>query len=164
MRLIEKEDRISEERAEKERERTEESRIQSAIKWIKEQDREVAAEQQRKKAETEAERLAHELHGRAIVIQQYAEGFRQLIEGYADVRRQLLYQRRRAGYDTRGRWERTNSVLVPWFRSIFGGQNSLVDVPAEQVGQARVPNREVRTLAERDPLTAPRTNPDDQAS
>jgi len=163
-RLIEAEDRTNEERAEREQAQANESRYRDALRKIKQQDRDAAAEQARKQAAAEADELAHELHDHAAKLQEFAEGLDSLIEGYADTRTRLIDANRRAGMDTSGRWGRTSTVLAPWFRSVFGGRNSLVDLPGEQAGQAGVPNRPSRTLAQRDPLAAPRTEPDDQTS
>ena len=163
-RLIEREDRINEELAEREQAQANESRYRDALRKIKQQDRDAAAEQARKQAAAEADELAYELHDHAAKLQEFAEGLDSLIEGYADTRTRLMDANRRAGMDVGGRWSRTSTVLAPWFRSIFGGRNSLVEVPGEQAGQTRAPNQAPRTLPERDALAAPRTEPDDQAS
>jgi len=161
--LIEKEDRLDQQRGAEQRKQADESRIKDAIKRIKQQDRDAAAEQARRDAAAEADELAHELHDHAAKLQEFAEGLDSLIEGYADTRTRLMDANRRAGMDVGGRWARTSSVLAPWFRSVFGGRNSLVEVPGEQAGQVRTPNQAPRTLPERDALAAPRTDSDDQA-
>jgi hypothetical protein len=111
--------------------------------------------------ERRLEELAHELHDLGAEIQEYAEGMRSLIEDYDDLRGRLIAANRRAGQDVGGRWGRTVSILAPWLRGLLGGQNSLVGIPGEQVGQVRTPNRERRSLSERDPLAASRTDSDD---
>ncbi len=162
--LLDHEDRINERNTLEVKKEAEESRIQLAIRKIKAQDREVAAEQARKQAAAEAEELAHELHDHAAKLQDHAEEFRFEVEGYAGLRARLMDANRRAGRDTSVRWGRTSTLLAPWFRSVFGGQNSLVDIPSEHAGQTRTPNQASRTLPERDPLAAAGTEPDDQTS
>ena len=161
--LLDHEDRINERNTLEVKKEAEESRIQLAIRKIKAQDREVAAEQARKEAAAEAEELAAELHRQGEMLQDHAEEFRSEVEGYAGLRARLMDANRRAGMDVGGRWARTSSVLAPWFRSVFGGRNSLVEVPGEQAGQVRTPNQAPRALPERDALAAPRTDSDDQA-
>lgn len=148
--------------AEREKEAEREQGIRSTIREIQHQRSEERKEQARREAAAEAKELAHALHDQGARLQEQAEELRQSIEDYANVRGRLIAARRTAGKDAGGRWAQTSSVLAPWFRSIFGGWGSLVEVPSEQAGQARVPHRASRSLTDRDPLSRERT--EEQAS
>lgn len=105
--------------------------------------------------------MSVELGERAADLQRDAEALAQRIDDYADLRARLEDAQRRSGRGAGGsRASSLRYVLPNWFRSIFGGHGSLVEMPSEMAGRARAVGHGPRTLADRDPLTSTRTNPD----
>jgi hypothetical protein len=143
------------------REQQEASRLADARSRIKRNDQERERERARKAAKVEADALAVELGERAITLQREAEALHASIENYAELRGRLLDAERRAGREVGG--GRTTSlryVLGGWFKSVFGGQRSLVELPSELSGRVQALTPEPRTLLQRDNLASTRTNTD----
>jgi len=149
--LIEQEDQLNEQRAKRKAEQEQASRLTAARSRIKQHDREIEGEQTRKAAKVEADALAVELGERAITLQRQAETLQRDIEAYAELRGRLLDAERRAGREVGGgRGTSIRYVLPNWFKSVFGGFGSLVEVQSEMSGRVQALTPEPRTLVERD--------------
>jgi hypothetical protein len=159
--LVEVEKEREAEQEARRREQAEASRLTDARKRIKQHDRDLAQERARKEAAAEAADLARELGERAVDLQRGAEALRGRIENYADLRARLEDAKRRSGRGGGGSYSTSiKPVLGGWFRSVFGGHDSLVEVQSEMAGRVLAVGNGPRTLAVRDPFASTRTNPD----
>jgi hypothetical protein len=148
LRLIEREDRINEQRAEREREAAEGSRLRDAIRRVKKHDAEIAAEQARREAAQEADELAvrrAELEGR---MEAEATALNRSISELEALDRRHRDALRRAGRNP-GHSNSLHTLLPRWFKHRFGGFNSPTGIPGSH------PSGKEHTLPERDPLASP---------
>ena len=127
--------------------REREGRLRDAIARVKEQDREVAAEQARRDAGAEAEKLAVERYELEQRIE--AEGVA-LNRSIAAL--EALDRRQRAALRRSGRnpgHDHSLAVLLPrWFAHRFGGFGRITGVPGGH------PSGKDRPLPERDPMAS----------
>ncbi len=159
--LLEQEDQLNEQREKRKAEQEQASRLTAARSRIKQHDREIEQEQARKAAKVEADALAVELGERATTLQREAEALARSIEAYAELRARLQGAQRRSGRGAGdSRAASLRFILPNWFKSVFGGHNSLSGVESERAGRAQALTPEPRALVERDPLASARTNPD----
>lgn len=143
------------------KEQKEASRLTEARSRIKRHDAEIEAERRRKEAAAEADALSAELGERATTLQREAEALARSIEAYAELRARLQGAQRRSGRGAGdSRAASLRFILPNWFKSVFGGHNSLSGVESERAGRAQALSPEPRALVERDPLASARTNPD----
>lgn len=157
-RLVELEKKREADAEARRREQQEASRLTDARSRIKQHDREHEREQTRKAAKVEADALSAELGERAITLQREAEALARSIEAYAELRARVQGAQRRSGRGAGGsRASSIRYVLPNWFRSIFGGHNSLSGVESEMSGRVQALTPEPRALVERDPLASPVT-------
>lgn len=156
--LVELELEREAEQEDRRREQEEATRLTDARERIRRHDREREREQARKQAASEASELSFELGEKADKLQADAEALRSSIQGYADLRARLEDAHSRSGRPVGSDYSTsTRPVLSGWFRSMFGGHNSLVDVQGERVGSIDLG---FRSLADRDNLASAR--PDTQ--
>ena len=159
--LVEVEKEREAEKESRRREQEEASRLTDARKRIKQHDREIVQEQARKEAAAEATDLARELGERANELQENAVALYGRIENYADLRARLEDAQRRSGRGADGNYSTSiKPVLGGWFRSVFGGHGSPVEVQSEMAGRVRAVGNGPRTLAERDPFASPGSRDD----
>jgi hypothetical protein len=111
----------------------------------------------RRDAAAEADELAQERHVLEERMEREAMALSHSFYEPEELSRRHTDALRRAGRDV-GHNHSIRLFLPTWFQHRFGGHGSLVGVPGSPAG-----GRE-RTLPERDPLAAPRTEPDRQAS
>ena len=143
------------------KEQKEASRLTEARSRIKRHDAEIEAERRRKEAAAEADALSAELGERATTLQREAEALARSIEAYAELRARLQGAQRRSGRGAGGsRASSIRYVLPNWFKSVFGGFGSLVEVQSEMSGRVQALTPEPRTLADRDVFASTRTNTD----
>ncbi len=148
LRLIEKEDRLNEQRAESQRERSEESRLQDAIRRVRRHDREIEAERRRKEAAAEADALARERHE---LEERLEAEVGTINRSLAELERLDARHRdalRRAGRQL-AQGQRLANVISKWWRARFGGWNALTGTPSPHW------NTQTGPLHELDPLTEP---------
>jgi len=149
--LLEQEDQLNEQREKRKAEQEQASRLTAARSRIKRHDAEIEAERRRKEAAAEADALSAELGERATTLQREAEALARSIEAYAELRARLQGAQRRSGRGAGGsRASSIRYVLPNWFKSVFGGFGSLVEVQSEMSGRVQALTPEPRTLVERD--------------
>lgn len=143
--LVEAEELAAQERAERESEQANESRIMDARRRIKEDDARSAAERSRQGAEVEAAELSKEryeleerLESEAMAVNRTLAELESLHQRQGDA---LRHAGRPLGHDYR-----LTDLITGWWKDRFGGFNSLTGTPSPHF------NAEDKPLPERDPL------------
>ena len=162
LKLIEREDRLNEQRAEREREQAEESRIQQAIERVRKDD----AERERERARREAKARADELAApRAELERRADDALDSLLSILAELR--LLDEEQRThlraagedyvsdGHTKRPRFESLDATLKTWVR---GKLRELAVTNERELLSVRMSGfPEARPLHEIDPLAQTNT-------
>src|SRR5687768_6124244 len=121
--LLEQEDREAAHRREQEARAEQQSRLANARRRIKEGDREITAEQARRDAEQEAQRLGRRLQTSENRVQERAEALRGDLEIVGVLRAQIADARRRAGRPLTPEEQSTKNLVETWWRDVFGAPN-----------------------------------------
>ncbi len=150
--LLEREEQEVLRQMEQEEQAERESRFADARRRIKEQDREIAAEQARKEAQAEALVLSQERYGLGKDLEEAAANLNRLLGEYEDLHRRHADALRRAGRPL-GHDYRLPDVITAWWKDRFGGPNSLTGTPAGHMDAiGHYEERRRKGLPERDPL------------
>jgi len=150
--LVEAEELAAQERAERESEQANESRIMDARRRIKEDDARAAAERSRQGAGVEADDLAREryeleerLEGEAMAVNRTLSELQSLHKRQGDALRRAG---RPLGHDYR-----LTDLITAWWKDRFGSPNSLTSTPVGHMdSMGRHEERKRKSLPERDPL------------
>ncbi len=147
--LVEAEELAAQERAERESEQANESRIMDARRRIKEGDAKVAAEQARREAGAEAREIARQRYELEERFEAEAMSMNRTLSELQSVHERHADALRRAGRPL-GHGYRLPDLIARRWRQLFGGWNSVTGTPSPHF------NSEDKPLHEADPMASPR--------